>query len=46
MEERYIELKNRIKEHCRWIATFDREYALEAFARYESYMPWLELRRK
>jgi hypothetical protein len=39
-------LRTRIVEHCRWIATYDRAYAIAAFNHYDQLMPWLELRRK
>jgi hypothetical protein len=36
-------LRLRVLEHCRWIATFDREYAIWAYRHYRDAMPWLEL---
>ena len=40
------DLRTRVIEHCKWIATWDRDYAVEALNRYHELMPWLELRRK
>lgn len=39
-------LKLRVIEHCRWIAMFDRDYAIRAFNHYDELMPWLQLRSK
>jgi hypothetical protein len=39
-------LRTRIVEHCKWIATYDRAYAIAAFNWYDQLLPWLELRRK
>ena len=39
-------LRQRVIDHCRWIATFDRPYAIEEFNHYDQLLPWLELRKK
>ena len=38
-----IRLRNSIAEHCRWIATFDRDYAKWAYRYYREELPWLKL---
>lgn len=40
------DLRERILSHCRWIATFDRAYAIDTFNRYAEQLPWLELKKK
>jgi hypothetical protein len=40
------QLKQRITAHCAWIATFDRDYAIETFRNYCTDLDWLGLRDK
>lgn len=40
------DLRERIISHCKWIATFDRDYAVSAFKNYAAMLPWLELEKK
>jgi hypothetical protein len=40
------DLKQRILDHCAWIATFDRDYAILAFRNYCTDLDWLGLRDK
>lgn len=46
MSEKDIALKERILQHCRWVYSFDKEYANWCFDRYAEMLPWLELKRK
>lgn len=39
-------LREMVIEHCKWVASFDRVYAIYTFNRYAEMMPWLELRKK
>jgi hypothetical protein len=39
-------LRTGITDHCKRMAKLDREYALSAWARYCSELPWLELTKK
>jgi hypothetical protein len=40
------QLKQRILDHCAWIATFDRDYAIWTFRNYCTELDWLGLRDK
>jgi hypothetical protein len=40
------DLKQRILDHCAWIATFDRDYAIWTFRNYCASLDWLGLRDK
>lgn len=40
------DLRTRILESCKRLATLDRAEAIRAFNRYDELLPWLELRRK
>ena len=41
-----VESRKRVVDHCAWLATMDRAYAVWTFEQYDKSMPWLELRNK
>jgi len=46
MTDKDAQLKQRVLEHCRWVYTFDKDYANWCFNRYAEMLPWLGLQRK
>lgn len=44
--EAELRLRATVIRHCRWLWTYDREYAEYAFDRAAREMPWLKLQRK
>jgi hypothetical protein len=41
--EAELRFRTSVIEHCKWIATFDRDYAEWTFRNYRRDLPWLKL---